>query len=73
VEDTGALLGNRRVHLHDRSFGTTLPISRSAFGENVLPRISRGRFVVWQSTANLTGSNPTGEDVIYLFNRRKDN
>ena len=73
VEATGAVLGNRRVHLFDLKFGTTLPISRSAFGDNFLPRISRGRFVVWQSTANLTGGNPGGESVIYLFNRRKDN
>ncbi len=72
VEDTGSQLGNRRVHLFDRKFGTTLPISRSAFGENYVPRISFGRFVVWQSTANLTGKNPGGESVIYLFNRRKD-
>ncbi len=73
VDDTGSDLGNRRIFLHDRRFGTTVPISRSAFGENTNPRISRGRFVVWQSTANLTGSNTTGDSVIYLYNRRKDN
>ncbi len=74
VEDggSGATLTNRRVHLFDRKRGTTLLISRSFFGDNFTPRISNGRFVVWESTANLTGSNPGGEPAIYLFDRRKD-
>ncbi len=72
VEDNGDNPTNRRVHLFDRKNGTTLPLSRSFFGENTLPHISQGRFVVWESTANLTGNNPAGETVIYLFDRRKD-
>jgi len=74
VEDggTGGVLTNRRVHLFDRKFGTTLLLSRSFFGDNFVPRISQGRFVVWESTANLTGQNPGGDRSIYLFDRRKD-
>ena len=51
VEDggTGGTLTNRRVHLFDRKLGTTLLISRSFFGDNFTPRISNGRFVVWES------------------------
>lgn len=69
---TGAILTNRRVHLFDRKKGTTLLLSRSFFGDNTVPRISQGRFIVWESTANLTGQNPDGEKAIYLFDRRKD-
>ncbi len=74
VEDggTGGILTNRRVHLFDRKKGTTLLMSRSFFGDNYNPRISQGRFVVWESTANLTGQNPSGDRAIYLFDRRKD-
>ena len=74
VEDggSGATLTNRRVHLFDRKFGKTLVISRSFFGENFLPRMSQGRFVVWESTANLTGQNPSSDKAVYLFDRRKD-
>ena len=42
------------------------------FGNNFVPRMSNGRFIVWQSTSNLTGQNPTNEDVIYAFDRRRD-
>ncbi len=73
VEAAGDTLSNRRVFLFDRKKGTTTVISRSVFGENTKPRISNGRFVVWESTANLTGSNPGADKVIYLFDRRKDN
>ncbi len=73
ADDTGASLTNRRTFLFDRKKGTTIQLSRSLFGGNFNPRISNGRFVVWESTANLTGSNPGGERVIYLFDRRKDN
>jgi cysteine-rich repeat protein len=74
VEDggTGAILTNRRVHLFDRVKGTTRLLSRSFFGDNFVPRISQGRFVVWESTANLTGQNPDGEKAIYLYDRRRD-
>jgi hypothetical protein len=72
VEATGATLTNRRAILFDRRDGRTVVISRSFFGQNFKPRISNGRFVVWESTANLTGSNPGGDKVIYLFDRRKD-
>lgn len=73
ADATGATLTNRRVFLYDAKLGTTKPISRSLFGSNENPRISQGRFVVWESTANLTGSNPGGNRVVYLYNRRKDN
>ncbi len=73
VEATGDTLTNRRVILFDRKKGTTIVISRSFFGENTKPRLSNGRFVVWESTANLTGGNPGADKVIYLFDRRKDN
>lgn len=72
VEATGGTLTNRRVILFDRRNGQTIVVSRSFFGQNFKPRISNGRFVVWESTANLTGSNPGGDSVIYLFDRRKD-
>jgi len=70
-EDAGAT--NRRVFLFDRVAGTTLRLSRSLFGDNFTPRISKGRFVVWESTANLTGQNSTGQRVLYLYDRRTDN
>lgn len=73
AEALGTTLTNRRVFLFDEKLGTTRVISRSFFGSNNNPRISQGRFVVWESTANLTGSNPGGNRVIYLYNRRKDN
>jgi len=41
-------------------------------GTDELPRIKHRRYVVWESTANLTGNNPNGEWVIYLFDRKKD-
>lgn len=73
VDGPGTTATNRRVFLHDGKLGTTKAISRSFFGTNKYPRISQGRFVVWESTANLTGSNPGGNRVVYLYNRRKDN
>jgi Tol biopolymer transport system component len=73
ADAAGATLTNRRVFLFDRKNGTTRSISRSLFGDNFKPRISNGRFVVWESTSNLTGSNPGAERVIYLYDRRKDN
>ena len=39
---------------------------------NAAPRMSNGRFIVWESTSNLTGNNPMGESVIYAFDRRRD-
>ncbi len=72
AEGDGATLTNRRVHLHDRKFGTTKLISRSFFGENTAPRLSQGRFIVWESTANLTGQNPDAKRAVYLFDRRRD-
>ncbi|MDX2168928.1 MAG: VWA domain-containing protein [Deltaproteobacteria bacterium] len=63
---------NRRVYLRDRRKGSFLLLSRSNFGDNFVPRISKGRFVVWESTANLTGENSLGESVVYLFDRRRD-
>jgi Tol biopolymer transport system component len=63
---------NRRVFLYDRKLSTLIVVSRSFFGNNFVPRLSNGRFVVWESTANLTGQNPMNEPVIYAFDRRKD-
>jgi hypothetical protein len=73
LENAGTVLTNRRVWQYDRRDGNLVLMSRSFFGNNFTPRIGRGRFVVWESTANLTGSNPGGESVIYIFDRRKDN
>jgi Tol biopolymer transport system component len=70
-EDVGA--SNRRVFMYDRLSNRTLRLSRSLFGDNFVPRISRGRFVVWESTGNLTGHNPDHLRVLYLFDRRRDN
>lgn len=63
---------NRRVFMFRQSTQTLLRLSRSRFGDNAHPRISNGRYVVWDSTANLTGQNATGDKVIYLFDRLKD-
>jgi Tol biopolymer transport system component len=75
-ESTADLLNdgsrNRRVFQYDRLKGTLLQISRSRFGENRGARISRGRFVAWESTSDLTGGNPLRTKVIYLFDRRQD-
>ena len=49
---------NRRVFQFDRGNGKLTLLSRSRFGTNQAPRIRKRRFVVWESTANLTGNNP---------------
>jgi hypothetical protein len=75
-ESTADLLNdgarNRRVFQFDRLKGTLFAMSRSRTGENRGARISRGRFVVWESTSDLTGGNPLRNKVIYLFDRRRD-
>lgn len=63
---------NRRVFQFDRAKGELLLLSRSRFGTNQAPRIKKRRYVAWESTANLTGNNPIGDWVIYLFDRKKD-
>jgi len=63
---------NRRVFQFDRELGELLTLSRLRFGSNQLPRIRRRRFVTWESTANLTGGNPNGNWVIFVFDRKKD-
>ena len=63
---------NRRIFQFDRVRGELLLLSRSRFGTNQAPRIKKRRFVVWESTANLTGNNAAGDWVIYLFDRKKD-
>ena len=63
---------NRRVFQYDRELGELLTLSRLRFGTNQLPRIRRRRFVTWESTANLTGGNPNGDWVIFVFDRKKD-
>jgi cysteine-rich repeat protein len=72
LEAGGTVLTNRRIFQFRRSTGETVLVSRSFFGQNTSPRISRGRFTAWESTANLTGTNPGGESVIYVFDRRRD-
>jgi cysteine-rich repeat protein len=69
IDNDGAV--NRRVYNMNIKKKTMLRLSRSRFGDNAHPRTT-GRFVVWDSNANLTGSNPTNKRVIYLFDRRKD-
>lgn len=63
---------NRRIFQFDRAKGELLLLSRSRFGSNESPRIKKRRFVVWESTANLTGNNPIGDWVVYLFDRKRD-
>jgi cysteine-rich repeat protein len=63
---------NRRIFQLDRQTGKLTLLSRSRVGTNQAPRIVRRRFVVWESNANLTGKNPNGDWVIYLFDRKKD-
>lgn len=66
---------NRRIFLFDRDNWELLLVSRSRFGDNSSPRISRGRsrYIVWESTSNLTGNNAQGDKVIFEYNRRRDN
>jgi WD40-like Beta Propeller Repeat len=63
---------NRRIFQYDRFQGVLLQLSRSRFGDNRGARTRKRRFVVWQSTANLTGQNPNGDTVIFLFDRKRD-
>ena len=72
LENGGLAVVNRRVFYWDRLLNSLTIVSRSFFGNNFVPRMSNGRFIVWQSTSNLTGQNPTNEDVIYAFDRRRD-
>jgi cysteine-rich repeat protein len=70
LEQNGAT--NRRVFQFDRDTGELLALSRLRFGTNQLPRLRRRRYVTWESTANLTGGNPSGEWVIFVFDRKKN-
>lgn len=72
LESGGTGTANRRVFYYDRALNTLTLVSRSFFGDNLVPRMSNGRFIVWESTSNLTGNNPTYESVIYAFDRRRD-
>jgi cysteine-rich repeat protein len=69
---TGSGANNRRIFQLDRENGKLTLLSRSRVGTNQIARIPRRRFVVWESNANLTGNNPSGDWVIYLFDRKKD-
>jgi Tol biopolymer transport system component len=69
---TNSGAGNRRIFQFDRVHKTLTLLSRSRFGTNQLPKVSLHRYVIWESNANLTGHNPNGDWVIYLFDRRKD-
>lgn len=72
LEGGGGSVVNRRIFFYDRSLNVLTLVSRSFFGNNFLPRMSNGRFIVWESTSNLTGNNPMGDKVIYAFDRRRD-
>jgi hypothetical protein len=72
LDNDPALEGNRRIFLVDRKLGRLTVVSRSLEGENFMPRISDGRFVVWASTADLTGRAASGDRAIYVFDQRKD-
>lgn len=61
-------LTNRRVYLFDRVACTTKLLSLNSNRTNTVPRLSKGRFTVWQSTSNFTG-----EHRVYMFDRREDN
>lgn len=54
---------SRRVYLCENKTASPLRLLRSC-SENRVPRISKGRFAVWQSTPDLTGGNPEHERVI---------
>ena len=73
LESGGNGLANRRIFYYDRLRDQLTVVSRSFFGSNFVPRLSNGRFIVWESTSNLTGQNPMNETVIYAFDRRRDN
>jgi hypothetical protein len=49
---------NPRIFQFDRERGVLLQLSRSRFGDNLTPGTRKRRFVVWESTANLTAQNP---------------
>ncbi|MDX2170111.1 MAG: right-handed parallel beta-helix repeat-containing protein [Deltaproteobacteria bacterium] len=72
LESGGNALLNRRVFFYDRVRDALTIVSRSFFGDNFVPRFSNGRFIVWESTSNLTGNNPMNDHVIYAFDRRRD-
>ena len=63
----------RRIFHYDRSLDILPLISRPFFANNFVPRMCNGRFIDWESTANLTGQNPMGDSVIFAFDRRHDN
>jgi cysteine-rich repeat protein len=89
-ESTANLIGdggtNRRIFLIDRNKSTADPgrirvLSRPTDGDNEHPRISNGRFIVWDSNLNLACSpgNPNcpriledGERLVYLYDRQQD-
>jgi len=70
LEQNGA--SNRRVFQFDRDLGELTALSRLRFGTNQQPRMRRRRFVIWESTANLTGNNAQGDWVVFVFDRKKD-
>jgi hypothetical protein len=77
-ESTADLTGdgatNRRVFLFDRKSSTLTQLSRSSIGDNQNPRISNGRFVVWDSDVDLSTNPPTmlPERVVYVYDRKQD-
>jgi len=69
---TGSGATNRRIFQWDRFKQQLTLLSQSRFGSNQLSHIGQRRFVIWQSTANLTGHNANGDSVVYLFDRKLD-
>jgi hypothetical protein len=57
---------------YERTRDTLTVVSRALFGDNFVPRLSNGRFIVWESTANRTGQSPLSDRVIFAFDRRRD-
>jgi hypothetical protein len=71
---TGNGASNRRVFFYDRFNNLLTPLSPSSVGDNRHPRISNGRFVVWDSDVDITTNPPTvlTDRVVYLYDRLKD-
>lgn len=71
VDATG---NNRRIYFFDRDKNKMTLLSKSSIpgGDNRHPRISNGRFVVWDSNVDLTTNTLLTERVVYLYDRQQD-
>lgn len=72
VDATG---DNRRIYFFDRDKNKMTLLSKSSVpgGDNRHPRISNGRFVVWDSNVDLNTNMLLTERVVYLYDRQQDN